>query len=343
MAQGKFPVRGPLGKDFDNPSDSTRRALGGRPLGWKAVCIGIKGDLAEFAFLFGVPTWKSATDPCFLCSCSHHQLFEVQGFGPAGTSRPPKTHAQYEQTCSGCEIRVKVKTPAQKTELRANMEVSYKFRGRFITRDLPNFNLRKGDRLEPSAKIVDTHQWEDLELPIVLTCWGSSRRGMTHHRNPLFGGTSAISFASCICLDWLHTLSLGIFQDFIGAFVNTLIQLNVWHCPGNLEPCRRFSFCRFEADLRQFYRDERQLGVFHSQVQRLDPNLFGTSEKPLCMLHGGETNGFLAYCVKLVDKFEHQLASPQVWRRACKSLLRMRDLCTINTADWDPTAHTEER
>ena len=119
---------------------------------------------------------------------------------------------------------------------------------------------------------------------------------MTYHRNPIVNRRLGVSLHETAALDWLHTLSLGIFQSSIGALVNLLIVLNAWNVPGPAAVRRAISIDRLQSDLFAFYTAQAKLGVQLSRVQRLDPGMFGSAAKPDCKLHGGETNGLL-FCL----------------------------------------------
>ena len=151
---------------------------------------------------------------------------------------------------------------------------------------------------------------------------------MTHHRDPLFCPNLRLSLHHSFAVDWLHTLSLGVFQDYGGELVNTLIRLEVFPAAGSSDEVRRrAAVASIQADLFAFYSSEMKLGRVHTQVQRLDPSMFGTDSQPALKLHGAETNGFLHFCPVLLNKYRGFLTSPDIWLKCCTCLLHMYDLC----------------
>ena len=68
MAAGVHPSARHDGSAF-LPSDSTRAALSGVQLGWRAALLFLKADLAEFCNSYGFPSWSSTIAPCFFVSC----------------------------------------------------------------------------------------------------------------------------------------------------------------------------------------------------------------------------------------------------------------------------------
>ena len=91
---------------------------------------------------------------------------------------------------------------------------------------------------------------------------------MTYHRNPIVDGRIAVSLDRTVALDWLHNLSLGIFQCFIASLIATLIGLDAWKIPGTEDVRRCVSICRLQNGLFQFYAKEARSGNKHSEVQR---------------------------------------------------------------------------
>jgi hypothetical protein len=242
-------------------------------------------------------------------------------------------------------VKVLIRTNADKAKLKANLFLDSRqhgSHGRALTCDLPEYKLLKGDRLEPSVEVQDTHDFESLPLPVTLTFWRPSAGGMTHHRNPLFAPDIHVSLQDTIAIDWLHTFSLGIFQDFVGTLVNTLISKNAWAVPqATADTTRKLSISRLQAGLFAFYGMQSRCGIVHTAVQRLDDSTFGSFTDPKCKLHGAETNGLLAYCAVLIGDFRHLLDSAPIWERTCRALLRLRELSDMEAANFT-AGHVQE-
>ena len=60
----------------------------------------------------------------------------------------------------------------------------------------------------------------------------------------------------CLSVDWLHTLSLRIFQDFLGSLVWALVEANVWRVGVARDVRLQLSVNRMEHELFRFYREQ---------------------------------------------------------------------------------------
>eukprot|EP00969_Alexandrium_andersonii_P246987 10915701-Alexandrium_andersonii.AAC.1 len=91
-----------------------------------------------------------------------------------------------------------------------------------VDRDMLDLGLRKGDRLEPNDDLPDIGLYESLDaFPRTVLFWRPSRETKVRHRNPLFDGPThadvlGISVLS-LAIDTLHTLNLGVYQEFVKA------------------------------------------------------------------------------------------------------------------------------
>ena len=179
----------------------------------------LKGDWAEFASTWGFPSWSSVDHPCLLCHCTKATMHQLEGFSPLSMPSPETTHEEYEAACRACELEVLVPNQATLEELRASLEEDRRDQGahgRALLRDLPALGLLKGDRLEPSLLLPDVAQVDNLHGACRLTFWRRSEETLARHRNPLLT-PHLCTISGCMQVDWLHAMSLGIFQDFLGA------------------------------------------------------------------------------------------------------------------------------
>ena len=88
--------------------DGTRFGDAGRPLGWRAVVIFVKGDWSEYAHTLGLPTWSDQISPCPICFASPDELHTTMHLSVHGTSRAKKTLATYSAVAMACEVEVTV-------------------------------------------------------------------------------------------------------------------------------------------------------------------------------------------------------------------------------------------
>ena len=176
--------------------------------------------------------------------------------------------------------------------------------------------LRRGDRLEPSLLLPDVAMVDSMHGAGRLTFWRRSEETLTRHRCPLLTA-GLCTMSQCMQVDWLHSMSLGIFQNFLGALFHWLfLDRGLYASRGTRSAIMSLSVQRLEEALFRWYTSQQQQGYHHTPVQRLRVGMFGTSDHPACDLHGSETNGVLLFAVDLLR--EHEMAGP--WLSAAECL-----------------------
>jgi len=207
---------------------------------------------------------------------------------------------------------------------------------------VPSASLLRGDRLEPSEFTPDIGEaFDRMVPPIRAIFWRPSEESLTKHRNPLFSEEYGVTPQSCIQVDWMHTMSLGVFGDFVAKLLQQLVANNAWQVQGSPEVRRQVSFQRLEHELFQFYKAEAARGVQHSRAQRLDPRMMGKPDAPACNLHAGETNGLLAFSLVLVRKYGHVLVDRKVWQDTAAQVQRVKELCDMVPQMFKP-CHSQD-
>ena len=157
-----------------------------------------------------------------------------------------------------------------------------------------------GDRLEPGPLLADVAAFDNCIPPFSVTFWRVAEETCTHHRNPLFLlGTGVTLFT--LGVDWLHCLSKGVFQFFLGPLVRDLLNANAWGLPG--VGFFDMGIYAMRGDLWSWYERESKNGRNWTRLQQLTPAMLGTQTHVTFNLHGSETNGFLNFAVFLVGKY----------------------------------------
>lgn len=143
----------------------------------------LKGDWAEWATTFGFANWGTKQYPCPLCFATHDDWRDYRRCGFDRLLWADTQQADYEAACQLCELRFVVETVADKALLRRSLRFDEResgFRGRFVTRDIPEFNLEYGDRLEPGGSIWDIGSQFDRLCgepgPIEVVFWRRKKR-----------------------------------------------------------------------------------------------------------------------------------------------------------------------
>ena len=100
-----------------------------------------------------------------------------------------------------------------------------------MSRPLPDMGLAQHSRLEPSVTFPNIHDFGPEQGPRRATWWLRAAETHTHRRNPLFSESSGVGIDS-LAIDWLHMLSLGVFQQVCGHVVWALVKANAWQING---------------------------------------------------------------------------------------------------------------
>jgi hypothetical protein len=346
MIEGKYPTTRHDGTPWQVGVDDHRDALKGKPLGWKAILLFVKADLQEYGATMGLPGWKTSLEPCMLCHCTAQTLYELAGYTPVSMPFADKTLDEHNEACSRCEIKL-VLNKDQRTKVRAALVFdrrNHGNHGRCLVLDFDDLGLMKGDRLEPTPEMPDIMAFDTREPPVRCCFWRASTDTLARHRSPLFAADLHVSPNASFQIDWLHTLSLGIFQDYGAALMGRLFDANVWKCPGNIDARIKLSVGHIENDLFAFYAAEAKAGRNHSRVQRLDYGMFVKGGAYSLSLHGSETNGFLCFAVsQLVERFKLPLgADYKPLAKLGLALVQIKSICDLDPPDFDQRVHVQE-
>ena len=102
------------------------------------------------------------------------------------------TQEDYDEAVQTCEQKRQI-TKIQHSQIRASLRYDKRKngnRGRCLAVDLPELQLQKGDRLEPSISTPDTgigfDQMPVESFPLEVKFWRVSLESITRHSNPLF-------------------------------------------------------------------------------------------------------------------------------------------------------------
>jgi len=250
--------------------DELRAAMAGQYAG-KLACILIKGDLSEFANTFGFPDFSNPENPCLWCQTDKEHLCELDGFSPISMPAPPKTWATYNAACLACEIVVLIGSREMLLRIRASLRYDKRkqqnaYHGRALIQDLPDINLRKGDRLEPSPDLPDVGMLDEASVPITVIFWRTANETAARHRNPLFDESIGLVPSLVMANDFLHCCALGVFQFLLGWFLHMCIRKNIWGVfYTTVEVLITSSVQCFKADLFEWYGNEEKQALWGPQ------------------------------------------------------------------------------
>ena len=233
LAEGKWPRRRHDGEKWTS-QDGRRASRAGEYLLAIGALIQLRGDWPEFCERLGMPTWASHMRPCFVCNAEKHTWFDFSSCTPVSSPWHLNEHEDYMTACSRCEHKIIADAGLIK---RLSRCLKYDKRargnhGRCLTENLPEVNLLAGDRLEPSANLVDVADLERMcKKPgetVELTFWRCGEETMCSHRCPLWDASLGITAPDVVVFDTLHTLNLGVMQLFVKCALWKLIKAGAW-------------------------------------------------------------------------------------------------------------------
>lgn len=336
LADGVWPSVRHDGKPW-NEQDSTRANKAGLPLLARGVLIQLKGDWAEFCQRLGYPTWTSSLRPCFLCAAAPDTWYETRGVSLLGLPWHSNSDEDYSQACAVCEFPIRVTRVLVlriKAVLRYDKRVSGAL-GRCLTAPLPDLGLREGDRLEPNENLPDVGMFEnlceDLGSSTTVVFWRRSLETIALHRCPLWDASLGITPTRVLCIDILHTLHLGVMQEFAKLALWTMLLSGVW---GGLERTEGEAFqvavlC-LRAELFAWYKT---FSVQHpteilTRLADLTPKMLGTPDRRKLKTKGAETYGVLCFLDHALRKYAAAIGADSTrLLEGATTLLRFMSIC----------------
>eukprot|EP00959_Pyramimonas_sp_CCMP1952_P329455 6897377-Pyramimonas_sp.AAC.1 len=182
----------------------------------------------------GFPAHASHHAPCIMCRQNQEQIHSHDLSAPV----EQVTNESYDDECTSHEIWCLITDQEMHRTIRFRLCWKKTNRGRALYADLPEYGLRKGDRVEPSPTLLDSADFDHLSFdkgPVLVKFWrptpGAER---CYHRNPLLDpalGTGMHTFS----IDELHCLHLGVFQSWASTVVWLLIGHNFFKIQATLQ------------------------------------------------------------------------------------------------------------
>ena len=333
LARGRYPERRP--DSSERSQDQIEAALAGKPLGFKGALLFCKSDLMETVTTMAFPSWSANEHCCNSCCCCREDRFDIAGLNPLGVPWPSKTVDLYSAACAACEVLVEV-TDDNFPELRGSMSFDTREhgnRGRCLQRDIPALHLLKGDRLEPSPELVNTMDFDRKQRPFICRFWRRSAETVARHRNPLVDSHPCIEPKDLVT-DWLHCLSLGVFQYFL----NFVFYWITDH--GLLENSLEAVVLRVRAMIFDWYGSEHRAGRVRHRLQDLQTSMIGVRGGAIS-LHGAETNDMLVFVVDVILPLCTEGPDFDLVRGAGTSLRDMLLVIRVHGDNWGPRAAQE--
>lgn len=329
MARGRCPEEQHTGEPW--PAGVSRSAVAGEALGFRAACVIVKGDWAEFASTLAFRAWNHHAHPCFRCCATGGPAGNIashSGLSVLSEPWPQKGMDELEAACDRCEVVVMINSRPELTMLLAALYFDKRKSGscgRALKRDLPALNLRRHDRLEPTRGVPDVCAVDGTtNFPLRLVFWRPSEESLARHRCPMFSRRSGI-LPSLLCVDELHTMHLGVFQDFILAVLWKLVDCEAFHPRGGLPDdahcaaaalalrTRLFSWCRAEK--------QREPGKPLYEMADFTLSTIGTRDRPALAAKAAESGTLLMWAHSLATEYQRALPSGRALVECGKGLV----------------------
>eukprot|EP00969_Alexandrium_andersonii_P290052 12820137-Alexandrium_andersonii.AAC.1 len=112
-----------------------------------------------------------------LCDADKESLFSVQSFSHQAFGYRLTTPEDYIEACEACEKWATFEDRAQVQTVAAALfwdKRKQGSKGRALSRNIPEFGLERGDRLEPCDTLPDVAELENAALPIRVVFWRPS-------------------------------------------------------------------------------------------------------------------------------------------------------------------------
>ncbi|CAK0807546.1 unnamed protein product, partial [Prorocentrum cordatum] len=116
------------GSPFTSCMDESRRTMKGMRLCYTGVVIDLNGDWMEFTSRYGLPSWSSATAPCFKCMCTQENWYKE----PEEIVNGVNSHDEdfYDNEAIRHEVWVTITTMDQLMQVRHALRMSPALKGR---------------------------------------------------------------------------------------------------------------------------------------------------------------------------------------------------------------------
>eukprot|EP00971_Amphidinium_carterae_P231711 4598507-Amphidinium_carterae.1 len=158
-----------------------RIAMAGEPLGFKGLCLQIRGDLMELCSGLGFTQWSANFNQCLLCKQNKREWFN--GLGDRGCPRGVKRDSSYAEEIGASQVVVDPMTEDVWSLILSVLVSDKKLGGRVLSMALPGQGLMKNDRLEQTPWSLDI--WSDI-MPAKAIFWRTAMPPLNaKHHNPL--------------------------------------------------------------------------------------------------------------------------------------------------------------
>ena len=140
------------------------------------------------------------------------------------------------------------------------LRISYKGRGRILTRPIPELALQRGNRLEPSTHLPDVFKFEKMSLPFNCVFWLGNKDDRLTHVSPLLTdieGVNTSTYGPAI----LHSWDLGPLSAIVATCFHLWLRTKLWSTGASgilVDDDKALALVRIKSELQQYYKDLRR-------------------------------------------------------------------------------------
>lgn len=154
---------------------------------------------------------------------------------------------------------VEIATERQKRLVAANLVDNHKYRGRSLKVAIPEFGLRKRNRLESSELLLITSEFEEQQVPFKVHFFVGKESDRVQHRSPIMmiHGMNLKRWGIDILHSW-HGGPLGVAISFT---IKQLLSTSIWRpAIADLEPDEKtkLALMAFKSELWAYYKDMKK-------------------------------------------------------------------------------------
>ena len=171
---------------------------------------------------------------------------------------------------------------------------------------MPSLGLKKYDRLEPHANLLDVGKFHELSVfPVQALFWRRSRETLCTHRSPLFDRRLGVTPNRSIAIDVMHTLLLGPCLSWGKLALWKLLLNGTWGTFEESNEARlRVAIMTSRATLVHWYNEEQAAGRCHNRIDFMTNKIVGTPGAPTLKLKAMEAYGFVQFLVHCLTTYQ---------------------------------------
>ena len=311
MSKGRWPSTGHDGRALTGP----RASKAGQSFLAKGILLQIRADWAEMVTRLGLPSWHQNQHPCFICNASRATLYSKM----AQPEWKLKTWTDYCSACSNAEVYDGPIDDADWAALKEILEPDMRKQGSqglALSKPYAKLALKKGDRLEVTAAMID---WQDFweKKPDKVLFWRPVAGAPMKHRCALFDKAIGTDLQSCMAIDSMHTLCLGVFAQWVAHTCWAILGANLSGSSASDQLSRdTANMVALKRNLFLWYpAAEKALKGCHTvtRVSDITLNMIGSRGSPHLHLKAGETVGVLRFLARYLTEVSDKMQDGASW------------------------------